>query len=255
MTTSQIVALGFTLLFLGLILVFALLISKKKAGGTHLRAIPAFQHLWRAIGLAVEDGTRLHFSIGRGAVNSPESASAFASLSMLTRIMRIISISDKAPVATAGDGALAVLTRDTLRAAYQDMGQATQYQPVAGRLTGITPFAFAAGIQPIIADEEVSANVLIGHFGPEIALIMEAGERKNNLTLAGSDHLAGQAVLYTGTQEPLIGEEVYAGSAYLQAGTLHTASLRAQDIMRWLVIIAILGGAVLRFLGFIPFGR
>ncbi len=255
MTMLQIIALGFVLFFLGLMLLFTWLSGRKKAKPVILRPIPVFRHIWRAIGLAVEEGTRLHFSVGRGAVDTQESASAFASLSTLKRIMRIISVSDKAPIVTSGDSTLAILTQDTLKASYREMGQEAQYHPTAGRLTGLTPFAFAAGTQPIIADEDVSANILIGHFGPEVALIMEAGERKGNLTLAGSDHLVGQSVLYAGFQEPLIGEEIYAGSAYLKASPLHMASLQAQDFMRWLIIFAILGGSILQFLGFAFPGR
>ncbi len=247
MTTTNLAGLGVIALFLLLLFFFAFIGQKKSR--LPLRPIPAFERLWRTIGLAVEDGTRLHLSLGRGAVNAPESASAFVGLRMVQRIMRTVSISDQHPVVTSGDGALNILSRDTLQASYKSMGQAGQYRPSAGRLTGVTPFSFAAGIIPVIADEDISANVLIGHFGPEVALILEAGERKNNLTLAGSDHLAGQAVLYAAAQEPLIGEEVYAGGAYLNVGATHTASLQAQDVLRWVVIFIILGGAALHFLG------
>ncbi len=247
MMITSLSGLGLVGLFLLLMALFAFL--GRKNPSPPLRPIPAFQRLWRTIGLAVEDGTRLHLSVGRGAVNAPESASAFVGLKVVQRIMRTVSISDRHPIVTSGDGALNILSRDTLQASYKAMGQAGQYRPSAGRLTGPTPFSFAAGVMPVIADEEVSANLLLGHFGPEVALILEAGDRKNNLTLAGSDHLPGQAVLYAAAQEPLIGEEVYAGGAYLQAGSAHTASLQAQDVLRWLVILVILGGAVLHFLG------
>jgi hypothetical protein len=55
--------------------------------------------------------------------------------------------------------------------------------------------------------------------------------------------------LYATAQEPLIGEELYAAGAYLQAGPLHISSLRAQDILRWVLAAIILGGAILKFLG------
>ncbi len=251
MSTMNMAGLGFILLFFFLMLLFAFL-GRKRKSALPLRPIAAFRRLWNAIGIAVEDGTRLHISVGRGSVDGVESASAFAGLQVLARIMRIVSISDRHPVATAGDGALSILTRDTLKAAYADLGQAAQYHPSAGRLTGITPFSFAAGVMPLIADEDVSANVLIGHFGPEVALMVEAGERRGNLTLAGTDSLPGQAVLYAAAQEPLIGEEVYSGGAYLRASGMHVASLRAQDVLRWGVILLILGGALLQALGLGP---
>ena len=47
----------------------------------------------------------------------------------------------------------------------------------------------------------------------------------------------------------LIGEELFAVPAYLQAGPFHVASLQVQDILRWVVIALILGGVVLKLVG------
>jgi hypothetical protein len=44
---------------------------------------------------------------------------------------------------------------------------------------------------------------------------------------------------------------LFAAGAYIGAGAAHDASLHVQDILRWLVILAILAGALLRFLGII----
>jgi hypothetical protein len=61
----------------------------------------------------------------------------------------------------------------------------------------------------------------------------------------------GQSVLFANTQEILIGEELFAAGAYLGAGASHTASLTVQDILRWLVILALFGGAFAKFAGLI----
>jgi hypothetical protein len=45
----------------------------------------------------------------------------------------------------------------------------------------------------------------------------------------------------------LIGEELYAVGAYLKTGPIHIASLRAQDLLRWVIILAILLGSILKF--------
>jgi hypothetical protein len=120
---------------------------------------------------------------------------------------------------------------------------------MAGRVSGLTPTSYAAGTLPIIYDEQISATVLAGHFGSESALITDAAERNGSLTLAGSDNITAQAVFVASAQEPLIGEELYAAGAYINAGPIHVSSLRAQDIFRWVLIIAILVGAVMKMLG------
>jgi hypothetical protein len=237
----------FVLIFLGILLFFGVIRSKVQE--MHFRDIPAFARIQRAIGLSVEDGSRLHFSLGRGPMNAIESAVTFVGLRMLERVTRIISISDRLPVVTSGDGAVNVLSQDTLQSTYRDLGEEAQYDPAAGRLTGPTPFSFVGGIVPIVSDEQVSASVLIGHFGSEVAYITDAAERSNGATLAGTDDLGGQAVLYAAADEPLIGEEVYAGGYYLGAGSMHAASLKTQDIFRWVIIVIILLGALLKLAG------
>jgi hypothetical protein len=219
--------------------------KQKARSRVALRPIPAMQRLRRAIGLAVEDGSRLHVSIGESSIISPTNASALVGLSTLERIGSLSSLSDRPPVATSGDGSLAILSQDTLHAAYRIANVPDQYEPAQARLTGPTPFSYVAGTLPVIYDERVSANILVGNFGPEVALLAEAADRENEFVLAGSDSIAAQAVLYGTIREPLIGEELFAVPAYLQAGPIYTASLRAQDFLRWVVILALIGGCVL----------
>jgi len=238
--------IGFGIIFLSAVLMGALVALRRKSPPA-FREIPAFTRLRRAIGRVVEDGTRLHVSLGRGALITPQSASAMAGLTLLRRLAELTSAGDQPPIATSGDATLAILSQDTLRTASQASGQGV-YDPAAGRLTGLTPFSYAAGAVSAIRDENISTNVLLGNFGVEAALLAEAAERANTFTLAASDNLAAQAVLYASAQEPLIGEELYAAGAYMDAGPVHAASLTVQDILRWMIIVVILVGALIQLL-------
>lgn len=162
------------------------------------------------------------------------------------RIARAASISDRPPVATSGESLTAILSQDTLRSAYRVVGAENQYNPTAGRLSGLTPLSYAAGVLAVMNDEQVSANIITGHLGSEIALLTDASEHNHNLTIAGTDDLPGQSVLYATIQDPLIGEELYAGGAYLGSGLLYPACLRAQDVMRWILIAVMIFGAFVR---------
>lgn len=251
---GPVLGLVLVLLAAGLMFFFSLSPGKQRKqqrSRVGLRPIRAMQRLRRAIGLAVEDGSRLHVSIGDANIISPNNASALVGLSTLERIGTLSSVSDRPPVTTSGDGTLAILSQDTLHAAYRIANASDQYDPSQARLAGPTPFSYIAGTLPVIYDERVSANILVGHFGPEVALLTEAADRQDSFTLAASDSLAAQSVLYASAREPLIGEELFAVPAYLQAGSIYQAGLRAQDVLRWVVVIALLVGAVLSFLGFL----
>jgi hypothetical protein len=212
----------------------------QRRAGRHLRDIPAFYRLRGAIEVAVEDGTRVHIAIGRGDVLSPQGAAAMVGLSMLRKITAVTSDSDHPPIATTGDGLLGILARDTIYAGYRALNLGASFKPSMGRVTGLTPFSFASGVMPLVFDESVSTSLLIGTFGSEAALITSAGERSQSRTLAGTDNLPGQAVMYAAAHDPLIGEELYAGGAYLDVNPMHEASLHAQDIARWVIVVVII---------------
>ena len=246
MTAEMLGLVGFIIILLSSLLMVGLAAMRRKSPPV-FREIPAFTRLHQAIGRVVEDGTRLHVSLGRGALVTPQSASGMAGLTILRRLAELTSAGDQPPIATSGDAALTILSQDTLQTGSQASAQGV-YDPTAGRLTGLTPFSYAAGAIPVIRDEKISTNVLVGNFGVESALLAEAAERADTFTLAASDNLAAQAVLYATTQEPLIGEELYAAGAYLGAGPIHDASLTVQDILRWLIILGILVGSLVQLL-------
>ena len=239
----------FILLCLGLILFF--IFSARSRPKIVLREIQAFRRFRREVDLAVEAGKRLHVSLGRGTINDLQGGAAFIGLTILDRCARAASNSDRPPVTTSGEGVVTVLSQDTLQSTYRSLAAEQRYDPTNARLTGLTPMAYAAGAMPTIHDEHVTANILAGHYGTEIALLTEAGERSQSLTIAGTDNISAQAVLYATADEPLLGEELYAAGAYLGADTAHSASLYTQDILRWVLIVAIVVGAILKLLGIV----
>lgn len=246
MRSEFLIELGILAVSFSLLLVITIW---KRRSPSAVRELPALMRLYRAIGLSVEDGTRLHVSLGHGGLLNARGGSAFAGLAALRLISERTSVSDKPPVASAGDPALGLLTQDTLQAGYQAAGVDELYVPTSGRVTGFGPFGFVAGAMPITSNENISANILLGHFGAEVGLLVEASERENVTLIGASDDFAGQAVLFAGSQESLIGEELFAAGAYIGAGPSHMASLTVQDILRWVIVVVLFGGAFLRLAG------
>jgi hypothetical protein len=244
--STNLIGFGALLLLGGLILVFAAL---RKRWPVEFRPIQAFEALSKAVEQAVEAGERVHMSLGTGSVIGTDSAAAFAGLAVLNHVTRATSMSDRPAVVTAGDGAMAILARDTLRTSYDEVGARELYEPTAGRLLGPTPFSYVAGLPMVLGTEQVSVHMLNGFFGPEAALAADFGERVNAFVIAGTDDVQSQALLYATAEHPLVGEEVFATGAYLDVGPMHTASLRAQDVLRYVIIGVILVGVLLQTLG------
>jgi hypothetical protein len=95
-----------------------------------------------------------------------------------------------------------------------------------------------------LAHERALANVMSGSFGPEIGLIEHEAGKQALLKVNGAADPRALAVLATTSEHLLIGEEMFAARAYLQARPQHLASLRAQDLARWLIV----GGIVVAFI-------
>jgi len=239
---------AFGILVFAAVLLLALTLWRRRTPAS-FRTIDAYERLNRSVGLAVENGSRLHISLGHGSLFTQRGGSALAGLAMLRRLAERTSVSDRPPVVTSGDASLAILSQDTLQSGYRAAGAEEQYRFNTGRLTGLTPFSYAAGALPAMRDENVSANIIIGNLGIEGGLLADASERENVNLIATSDDLSTQSVFYASAQEPLIGEELFAAGAYVGAGASHDASLNVQDILRWLIILAILLGAGLKILG------
>ena len=248
MTITSLIGLVIVMSFLVLMLIFSVL--RNSSTEVNLRPITAYTKLKQAIGLAVEDGSQIHVSLGRGGVTSPQSASAFVGLSMLKQVIKIASAGDRPPMATTGNAALSILAQDTIQGTQGDIKVKKKGTATSGELTGLTPFSYAAGTIPFIRNDRVAANILAGWYGNEIIWLTAAGDRQNSFTLAGTAHLPAQAVMYSSVEEPLIGEELYAGGAYLDAGSMHVASLNVQDIFRWIIVTTILVGMALKLAGF-----
>ena len=245
-------ATGFTgiviiVLFLGLMIFFSIINQDSKK--RNIRPIPAYDKINQEINIAVEDGTQLHISLGRGGMTGPESASALAGLSILKQIIEKSSFCDHPPVASTGDAVISILAQDTIQGTSKAISVTDRLRNPSGELIGVTPFSYAAGSLSTIRDSNVSANIHTGWFGNEVIWFTTAGERQSSPTIAGAAQLPAQAVIYASASDPLIGEELYAGGAYLGAGKIHQASISAQDVIRWIIIVIILGSVLLNFLG------
>lgn len=245
MDLSPLLLIGFSALLL------MVLTAWKRHSPANIRKIPSFARLYRNLGSSIEEGSRLHVALGHGSLLDVRGGSSLAGLAALRVIAEKTAASDLPVVASSGDPTLGLLSQDTMQSGYQAAGMEEAYLSTRARVTGLTPFGYAAGAMQIPQNEKVSSNIAFGHFGTEVALIADASDWHSVTLIGASDDLNGQAVLFASTEDALIGEEMFASSAYLGAGPAHLASLTVQDILRWLIILALLGGAALEFLGMI----
>jgi hypothetical protein len=248
-SAEQIIGFSIVVFFAILVVIFSTKAIRNRYPPI-FRKIESINRLKRAIGMAVEDGSRLHVSLGNAQLTDPSNTSALVGLSTLHRIGQLTSTSDLPPVCTTGSGSLLILSQDTLKRISVDTNTRAFFDANHAGMVGATPFSYAAGIMEFISDSGVNGNVLVGNFGTEAGLMCET-LNKARISVTGSDAITAQAIFYAATQDTLIGEELYALPAYLAASPTHQASLRVEDIFRIVVGAGMIAGTILKVIGII----
>jgi hypothetical protein len=230
---------------LGLLLVFiaAWVVGRRRAGRwlpDEWRAIPAFERLPSAIQRVVEQGRALHITLGRGSLWSGVAMDSLAGIEVLKFIARRLRLTGQMPLVTTGDATLHLLAEDQVHRL--GCGQASglsQAKPDVRWLTA-TPPAYATGVMGILAHEPVEVNVMTGFFGAEYLLMGEAGAQRVAVPLGGASEPGVLPFVFATSRAALLGEELYAAGAYLAHQPWHLGSLWAQDVVRWLIVLALI---------------
>jgi hypothetical protein len=94
-----------------------------------------------------------------------------------------------------------------------------------------------------------AANFYMGHYFAESLLLTETGASTGAIQIAGTDADHRLPFFVTTCDYTLIGEELYAASAYLSKEPVQVGTLRGQDIGKAVVLSAIAVGTVLATVG------
>ncbi len=203
-----------------------------------LRAIPAYDRIPLMVGEAVEAGRPMHVSFGSAGLGGSNTALTLASAELFYQVAERNQSGNT--LLTVSDPSALPLGYGTLRRAYASRPEQTPVGSVRWYPSGERSLAFAAALTGVLGDERVSGNVLVGSFGPEIGLVLEAAARRRQSSIAGSVDLDGQAVAYAMADQPLIGEELFVAGAYMGGSATEHGSVVTLDVLRWLLILGIL---------------
>lgn len=217
-----------------------------------LRPISAFDALPKMTGESIEASRPLHVSLGAATIGDESTILAMVGKEFIYYLTREVAIGDAPPIFTVASPAAVPLALSTLRRAYAKEDRLNVYSPINTRWypSDQKRLAFAAAIMAMQADDEVSGNALVGRYGAELALILDASNRYDRPSIAVSDNLTGQAVAFALAQEALIGEEIFAAPAYLSKDFSEIQRVMTTDVLRYALIAAIVALAiVLPFFG------
>ena len=232
----------------GLLLIALHILRRKKGPHPKIRPLPAFKDLRAETGYAAESGGAVHIALGSGGLNGEDAAQSLAGLQVVKALADTAISYGTPPIITVGDPTLLILAQDILRRAYERAGAAESYDPSLVRFVAPSPVAYAAGAAYAVASENVTASMMAGTFGTEVSLIADAGARRDLPQLAAAADPRALAALYPATDRLAVGEELFAAGAQMTGDRRYLIGLLAQDVLRIILVLAILVAAGLAFL-------
>lgn len=244
---DQVEVFAFLIIILTLVVNAVVLIRRRAP----MRRMAALEMLPYVIGEGIEANRPLHISFGSATIGDETTMLALVGSEFVYYLAREVALGDAAPLFTVSQGVMVPLAADTLRRAYRDEGRMSHFSEATVRWypTGRRSLAFAAALMTMQADDKVSANVIIGRHGLEMALILDAAYRHGRKTLAMSEQLDGQAIAYAMADETLIGEELFAVAGYADEGLSLNKRNLVIDWMRLLLVASMIGLVIYNFIG------
>lgn len=236
------------ILFCGLIY-YRIYTTRKSNVLPQMRPIPALEAIDEAIGRATELGAPVHFSPGLGDIIEEEAGQMLASLQFLQHIAERCARYKTALIATIPKPNVFPLAQEVVRQGFLAAGAPEAYTPDTVRFLSSEQMAYTAAVLGIFKRERPGANFLIGAFFAETMLIAEGAAQIGAIQVGGTARLFQLPFLIVSCDYTLIGEEVFAGGAYLGKNPIQMGSLAGQDICKIICLVVTALGIITRTVG------
>ena len=213
-------------------------------GKLFIRRIAGLDHVDEAIGRATEMGRPILYLTGLGYMSD---IATIASVNILGRVARKVADYESRLLVPSRDPIIMAVCQETVQEAYIDAGRPDAFNEDDIFFLTDDQFAYTAAVDGIMMREKPATNFLMGYFYAESLLLAETGASTGAIQIAGTDALAQLPFFITACDYTLIGEELYAASAYLSREPLLLGSLKGQDLAKLVLMIFLLVGTILVF--------
>ncbi len=237
---SMIPALIATLIF-GM-LVFIMINQAKQGKDLFVRPIAGIQEIDNAIGRATEMGKPILFVPGLSGISD---VATLAGLAILGRVAKKSAEYDTRILVPVRDYLVLPIAQEIVKEAHYEAGRPDTYDKGSVFFITDTQFAFVAGVNGVMIREKTATNFYMGMFWAEALLMTETGSTTGAIQIAGTDAVTQIPFFITTCDYTLIGEELYAASAYLAREPLQLGTLKATDYTKMLILIFIILGTLL----------
>ncbi|GMV49344.1 MAG: hypothetical protein NBKEAIPA_01332 [Nitrospirae bacterium] len=239
MNWNQLNNLLLALLF-GAVVFYAINLAKRKE--IFLRRIPGLDAVDEAIGRATELGKPVLYMTGAHDMNDP---STIAAAVILGRVAKKAAAYETELLVPHREPITMAVCQEITKQAYLEAGKPDLFKEDANFFITSDQFSYTAAVDGIMLRRKPAANFFMGSYFAESLLLTETGASTGAIQIAGTDSDHQLPFFVTTCDYTLIGEELYAASAYLSKEPIQIGTLRGQDLGKAFILGVIGLGTIL----------
>jgi len=211
-----------------------------------IRRIPGIDAIEEGIGRATEMGKPILYVPG---IEELQDIQTIASMLILGQVAEKVAEYQSDIIVSCRVPIVREVADEVVRSGYFQAGYPEAYNPRNTRFVSSEQFAFCAGTNGFIYREQPATNIYLGRFFAESLILAETGFVNKSIQIAGTAEATQLPFFVASCDYTLIGEELFAVSAYLSRDPRLVSSLKASDWIKVFVVASILIGTVLATFG------
>jgi Domain of unknown function (DUF6754) len=203
-------------------------IESIKAGNKpFIRRIAGLDAVTEAVGRATEMGRPILFVPGIQDMNDIQTV---AGITILGHIARTTADYDSSLVVPTSRALVMTTARETVKEAYLSAGRPDSYNDDNIYYVTDEQFGYVAGVNGYMVREKPATCFYMGAFFAESLILAETGNSIGAIQIAGTAMPAQLPFFVAACDYTLIGEELFAASAYLSGEPKQLGSIKGQDV-------------------------
>jgi len=223
------------------------MINRAKSGGKlYIRKIAGLDAVDEAIGRATEMGKKVFYVPG---IQDMDNVQTIAGMIILGYVAEMTATYDTYLEVPVCRSLVLVTAKEVVKEAYAKAGRPDSYHTDQVYYLTDDQFGYAAGIDGKVVREKPATIFYMGAFFAESLILAETGNASGAIQIAGTAMPAQLPFFVTACDYTLIGEELFAASAYLSKEPKLLGSLKGQDYAKAIILISIVIGIVVETFG------
>jgi hypothetical protein len=222
--------------------IFSSIRKARRGKPLYVRRIPGIDAIDNAVGRATEMGRPVVYTLGESGVQNME---LYASLGILSYVADRTARMGVELITTVVRPEVYPMVEETMRDAYRGAERLDDFRDENVRFLSTDGIVYAMMTAATIENENAASAFFLGLFGFISLLMTEPGARRGVIQIAGDTGPFQIPFFIASCDYVIIGEELFAASAYVSGDPTIKGSLVAQDRFKLVFLLLVLLGLLL----------